>query len=95
MKLASLKEGGRDGTLVVVSSDLRRFNTIGSISFDHPDPSIFLVLQSLSDTPGVDTIDFVVSAALAFANVSASGPWPLMQLCSEAPPGAKPSAFAS
>ncbi len=40
--------------------DLKRFNTIGSISFDHPDPSIFLVLQSLSDTPGVDTIDFVV-----------------------------------
>jgi len=40
--------------------DLRRFNTIGSISFDHPDPSIFLVLQSLSDTPGVDTIDFVI-----------------------------------
>jgi len=40
--------------------DLRRFNTIGSISYDHPDPSIFLVLQSLSDTPGVDTIDFVI-----------------------------------
>ncbi len=40
--------------------DLRRFNTIGSISHDHPDPSIFLVLQSPSDTPGVDTIDFVV-----------------------------------
>ena len=40
--------------------DLRRFNTIGSISFDHPDPSIFLVLQSPSDTPGVDTIDFVI-----------------------------------
>jgi homogentisate 1,2-dioxygenase len=40
--------------------DLRRFNTIGSISFDHPDPSIFLVLQSLSDTPGVDSIDFVI-----------------------------------
>ncbi|CBS90486.1 homogentisate 1,2-dioxygenase [Azospirillum lipoferum] len=39
--------------------DLRRFNTIGSISFDHPDPSIFLVLQSPSDTPGVDSIDFV------------------------------------
>ena len=34
--------------------DLRRFNTIGSISYDHPDPSIFLVLQSISDTPGVD-----------------------------------------
>ncbi len=40
--------------------DLRRFNAIGSISFDHPDPSIFLVLQSQSDTPGVDTIDFVI-----------------------------------
>ena len=40
--------------------DLRRFNTIGSISYDHPDPSIFLVLQSASDTPGVDNIDFVI-----------------------------------
>ena len=40
--------------------DLRRFNTIGSISYDHPDPSIFLVLHSLSDTPGVSNIDFVI-----------------------------------
>lgn len=40
--------------------DLRRFNTIGSISHDHPDPSIFLVLQSRSDTPGVDNLDFVI-----------------------------------
>src|SRR5579863_567700 len=40
--------------------DLRRFNTIGSVSYDHPDPSIFLVLQSISDTPGVDTVDFVI-----------------------------------
>ena len=40
--------------------DLRRFNTIGSISYDHPDPSIFLVLQSISDTPGVDVLDFVI-----------------------------------
>src|SRR5260370_1170582 len=40
--------------------DLRHFNTMGSISSDHPDPSIFLVLQSQSDTPGVDAIDFVV-----------------------------------
>jgi homogentisate 1,2-dioxygenase len=40
--------------------DLRRFNTIGSISYDHPDPSIFLVLQAVSDTPGVDDIDFVI-----------------------------------
>jgi homogentisate 1,2-dioxygenase len=40
--------------------DLRKFNTIGSISFDHPDPSIFLVLHAPSDTPGVDTLDFVI-----------------------------------
>jgi len=48
------------GNHVPYKYDLRRFNTIGSISFDHPDPSIFLVLQSLSDTPGVDMIDFVI-----------------------------------
>jgi len=40
--------------------DLRRFNTLGSISFDHPDPSIFLVLNSPSDTPGVGNLDFVI-----------------------------------
>jgi len=40
--------------------DLRRYNTIGSISYDHPDPSIFLVLHSPTDTPGVDSIDFVI-----------------------------------
>ncbi|MGH8173854.1 MAG: homogentisate 1,2-dioxygenase domain-containing protein, partial [Rhodanobacteraceae bacterium] len=40
--------------------DLRRFNTIGSISYDHPDPSIFTVLTSSSDTPGVANMDFVI-----------------------------------
>jgi homogentisate 1,2-dioxygenase len=40
--------------------DLRRFNTMGSVSYDHPDPSIFLVLQSITDTPGVDALDFVI-----------------------------------
>ena len=40
--------------------DLRRFNAIGSISFDHPDPSIFLVLNSPTDTPGVGNLDFVI-----------------------------------
>jgi len=42
--------------------DLRRFNAIGSISHDHPDPSIFLVLHSASDTPGVSNLDFVAFA---------------------------------
>lgn len=40
--------------------DLRHFNTIGSISYDHPDPSIFLVLSAPSDTPGVGTLDFAI-----------------------------------
>jgi homogentisate 1,2-dioxygenase len=48
------------GNFAPYKYDLKRFNAIGSISYDHPDPSIFLVLQSQSDTPGVDTIDFVI-----------------------------------
>lgn len=40
--------------------DLRRFNAMGSITYDHPDPSIFLVLHSPSDTPGTSNVDFVV-----------------------------------
>ena len=40
--------------------DLRRFNTIGSISFDHPDPSIFTVLTSPSAEAGVANCDFVI-----------------------------------
>ncbi|WP_372708259.1 homogentisate 1,2-dioxygenase [Brevundimonas sp.] len=40
--------------------DTARFNTIGSISFDHPDPSIFTVLTSPSDTPGTANADFVI-----------------------------------
>jgi homogentisate 1,2-dioxygenase len=48
------------GNNVPYRYDLRRFNTIGSISFDHPDPSIFLVLHAPSDTPGTSNLDFVV-----------------------------------
>jgi len=40
--------------------DLRRFNTIGSISYDHPDPCIFTVLTSTSDTPGTANMDFAI-----------------------------------
>jgi homogentisate 1,2-dioxygenase len=36
------------------------FNTINTVSFDHPDPSIFTVLSSESDTPGVANLDFVI-----------------------------------
>ncbi|MGK5080029.1 homogentisate 1,2-dioxygenase [Janthinobacterium sp. HLX7-2] len=40
--------------------DLRRFNAIGSISYDHPDPSIFLVLQAPSENPLLGAIDFAI-----------------------------------
>ncbi|MBW8076053.1 MULTISPECIES: homogentisate 1,2-dioxygenase [Metallibacterium] len=40
--------------------DLTRFNTIGSISYDHPDPSIFTVLTAPSDTPGTANMDFAI-----------------------------------
>ncbi|MBB4857975.1 homogentisate 1,2-dioxygenase [Novosphingobium chloroacetimidivorans] len=48
------------GNLAPVRYDLRRFNTINTVSFDHPDPSIFTVLTSPSDTPGTANIDFVI-----------------------------------
>ncbi|WP_120077914.1 homogentisate 1,2-dioxygenase [Aurantiacibacter odishensis] len=40
--------------------DLARFNTMNTVSFDHPDPSIFTVLTSPSDTPGTANCDFVI-----------------------------------
>lgn len=48
------------GTHVPYRYDLRRFNTIGSISYDHPDPSIFTVLTSPSDTPGTANMDLAI-----------------------------------
>lgn len=51
---------GWHGNYAPYKYDLRRFNTIGSISYDHPDPSIFLVLHSPSDSPGVSNLDFVI-----------------------------------
>lgn len=48
------------GTHAPYKYDLRRFNTIGSISYDHPDPCIFTVLTSPSDTPGAANMDFAI-----------------------------------
>jgi homogentisate 1,2-dioxygenase len=48
------------GNLVPLKYDTARFMTIGSISVDHPDPSIFTVLTSPSDTAGVANCDFVI-----------------------------------
>ena len=40
--------------------DLSRFNCINSVSFDHPDPSIYTVLTSPSEIPGTANCDFVI-----------------------------------
>ncbi|MBW8754379.1 MAG: homogentisate 1,2-dioxygenase [Sphingomonadales bacterium] len=48
------------GTLAPVRYDLTRFNVMGTVSFDHPDPSIFTVLTSPSETAGTANVDFVV-----------------------------------
>jgi homogentisate 1,2-dioxygenase len=40
--------------------DLSRFNVIGTVSFDHPDPSIFTVLTSPSNVQGRANADFVI-----------------------------------
>lgn len=48
------------GNLVPYKYDLALFNTINTVSVDHPDPSIFTVLTSPSDTEGVANVDFVI-----------------------------------
>lgn len=48
------------GNLAPYRYDLARFNVIGSISFDHPDPSIYTVLTSPSDQAGTANVDFVI-----------------------------------
>ncbi len=48
------------GNLVPYKYDTANFMTIGSISYDHPDPSIFTVLTSPSGTPGTANCDFVI-----------------------------------
>jgi homogentisate 1,2-dioxygenase len=48
------------GNYVPCRYELARFNTIGTVSFDHPDPSIFTVLTSPSDIPGRANADFVI-----------------------------------
>jgi homogentisate 1,2-dioxygenase len=48
------------GNNVPYKYDLRRFNTIGTVSFDHPDPSIFTVLTSPGPVHGQANVDFVI-----------------------------------
>ena len=51
---------GWHGNYAPYCYDLENFMVIGTISYDHPDPSIFTVLSSPSAAPGVANADFVI-----------------------------------
>jgi homogentisate 1,2-dioxygenase len=48
------------GNYVPYKYDLAKFNCINTVSFDHPDPSIYTVLTSPSEIPGTANLDFVI-----------------------------------
>jgi homogentisate 1,2-dioxygenase len=48
------------GNFAPYKYDLATFNSINSVSFDHPDPSIFTVLTSPSAIPGTANVDFAI-----------------------------------
>ena len=51
---------GWHGSYVPYKYDTASFMVIGTISFDHPDPSIFTVLTSPSELAGLANVDFVI-----------------------------------
>lgn len=48
------------GNYVPYKYDLRRFQAVNSVTFDHSDPSIFTVLTSPSSQMGAANVDFVI-----------------------------------
>ena len=48
------------GNYAPYAYDLSLFNTLNTVTFDHPDPSIFTVLTSESEIPGIANLDFVI-----------------------------------
>ncbi|CAE8738310.1 unnamed protein product, partial [Polarella glacialis] len=48
------------GNLVPCKYDMRLFNAINTVTYDHPDPSINTVLSSYTSTPGLANLDFVI-----------------------------------
>jgi homogentisate 1,2-dioxygenase len=48
------------GSYAPVKYDTANFMAIGTVSFDHPDPSIYTVLTSPSELPGLANADFVI-----------------------------------
>lgn len=51
---------GWHGNYAPYRYDLTTFQTINTVSFDHPDPSIFTVLTAPSGIPGTANCDFVI-----------------------------------
>jgi homogentisate 1,2-dioxygenase len=51
---------GWHGNYAPYKYDLANFNCINSVSFDHPDPSIYTVLTAPSEIHGTANIDFVI-----------------------------------
>lgn len=51
---------GWHGNYYPYKYNLNDFNTIGTISYDHPDPSIFTLLTAPSAQPGTANVDFVI-----------------------------------
>ncbi len=83
MKLASLKEGGRDGTLVVVDRDLARAVRVGDIArtlqgaledWDDAAPRLNRVCELLHDAPRAQTINGEEVFALDAAALAAPLP---------------------
>jgi homogentisate 1,2-dioxygenase len=48
------------GNYVPYKYDLANFNCINTVTFDHPDPSIYTVLTAPSEIPGTANVDFVI-----------------------------------
>jgi len=60
MRHSPLNVVGWHGNLAPYKYDLANFMAVGSISFDHPDPSIYTVLTSPSEVHGTANVDFVI-----------------------------------
>lgn len=51
---------GWHGNYAPYKYDLARFQCVNTVSFDHPDPSIYTVLTSPSEIPGTANVDFAI-----------------------------------
>jgi homogentisate 1,2-dioxygenase len=60
MKHSPLSVVAWHGNYAPYKYDMSKFMVIGTISFDHPDPSIFTVVTAPTDTHGIANVDFVI-----------------------------------